>query len=70
METEELDNVKIDGIYIHSNGDVFYKVLYVGKMKIPFSGNWVEAVVYQNINNKRVYVRELNSFVTNFTLAM
>lgn len=70
METEELDNIKIDGIYIYHDTDKFYKVLYIGKMKIPFNGNWVDAVVYQSINNKKVYVREFNSFINNFTLAM
>lgn len=53
-------------IYVYTKTNIKYKVLYRCKLKIPVSGSWMDAIIYQSIDDGNLYVREKRDFFSKF----
>lgn len=43
-----------------------YRIIREARMKNHYSGEWLDCVIYQDISNKSLYVREKNDFYNKF----
>lgn len=52
--------------FIHIKSGKHYKILFKGKMKLPVERTWLKAVVYYNLEDGYVYVRDYFDFNNKF----
>ena len=53
-------------VYVYSNTGHKYMPLYRCRMKNPVSGEWLNALIYQGVENGELYVREYKDFFDKF----
>lgn len=53
--------------FIHIKSGKHYKILFKGKMKLPVERTWLKAVVYYNLDDGCVYIRDCFDFNNKFT---
>lgn len=55
-----------DKTFVYPKNGHHYIPLYRCKMKCPASGEWFDAIIYQECNTERLYVRERKDFLDKF----
>lgn len=60
--------VQLNNIYTHIDKGGSYIILHDAMMKVE--GIWIDCIVYQNIESKKVYTRSMKSFNENFKLVL
>ena len=58
--------INTSSTYTHHEKNGIYKVLEITKSKHPDTGVWYPAVVYKSLEDNRVWVRSVDSFIENF----
>lgn len=53
-------------VYVYPKTEHLYIPLYRCRMKNPTSGEWFDAIIYQNYDTKHLYVRERKDFLDKF----
>ena len=53
-------------LYFYPKNKHFYTSCHTCRIKNPTSGEWVDAVVYQDIKSGNYYARELSDFLAKF----
>ena len=53
-------------MYVYPNNGHQYLPLYGCRMKCPASGEWIDALVYQDCNTKHLYVMDRKDFLDKF----
>ena len=53
-------------LYVYPKNDHYYEPLFRCRMKNPTSGEWFDAIIYQDYNTKHLYVRERKDFLDEF----
>ena len=53
-------------MYVYPKNGHQYLPLYGCRMKCPASGEWIDALVYQDCNTKHLYVRDRKDFFDKF----
>lgn len=55
-----------DRMYVYPKNGHQYLLLYGCRMKCPASGEWIDALVYQDCNTKHLYVMDRKDFLDKF----
>ena len=55
-----------DRMYVYPKNGHQYLPLYRCRMKCPASGEWIDALVYQDCNTKHLYVMDRKDFINKF----
>lgn len=55
-----------DSLYVYPKNGHQYMPLFRCRMKCPASGEWFDALIYQDYNTKHLYVRERKDFFDKF----
>ena len=55
-----------DRMYVYPKNGHQYLPLYGCRMKCPASGEWIDALVYQDCNTKHLYVMDRKDFLDKF----
>lgn len=55
-----------DSTYVYPKNEHHYVYYFNCKMKNPTTGEWIEAVIYQGVEDNNWYVREKNDFFDKF----
>ena len=55
-----------DKLYVYPKNGHYYEPLFRCRMKNPTSGEWFDAIIYQDYNTKHLYVRERKDFLDKF----
>lgn len=55
-----------DRMYVYPKNGHRYLPLYGCRMKCPASGEWIDALVYQDCNTKHLYVMDRKDFLDKF----
>lgn len=55
-----------DKLYVYPKNGHYYEPLFRCRMKNPTSGEWFDAIIYQNYDTKHLYVRERKDFLDEF----
>lgn len=53
-------------LYVYPKNGHQYMPLFRCRMKCPASGEWFDAIIYQDYNTKHLYVRERKDFLDKF----
>lgn len=53
-------------LYVYPKNGHHYEPLFRCKMKCPASGEWFDALIYQDYNTKHLYVRDKKDFFDKF----
>lgn len=53
-------------LYVYPKNGHYYEPLFRCRMKNPTSGEWFDAIIYQNYDTKHLYVRERKDFLDKF----
>lgn len=53
-------------LYIYPENGHHYLPLFICRMKCPVSGQWFDALIYQDYDTKHLYVRERKDFFDKF----
>ena len=53
-------------LYVYPKNGHQYMPLFRCRMKCPASGEWFDALIYQDYNTKHLYVRERKDFLDKF----
>lgn len=53
-------------LYVYPKNGHYYEPLFRCRMKNPTSGEWFDAIIYQNYDTKNLYVRERKDFLDEF----
>lgn len=53
-------------LYVYPKNGHQYMPLFRCRMKCPASGEWFDALIYQDYNTKHLYVRERRDFLNKF----
>lgn len=55
-----------DSLYVYPKNGHQYMPLFRCRMKCPASGEWFDALIYQDYNTKHLYVRDKKDFFDKF----
>lgn len=55
-----------DKLYVYPKNDHYYEPLFRCRMKNPTSGEWLDAIIYQDYDTKHLYVRDRKDFFDKF----
>ena len=61
-----MGKVQRDRMYVYPKNGHHYIPLYRCRMKCPASGEWFDAIIYQDCNTKHLYVRDKKDFFDKF----
>ncbi len=53
-------------IFVYPKNGHHYMPLYRCRMKCPASGEWFDAIIYQEYNTEKLYVRDRKDFLDKF----
>lgn len=53
-------------LYVYPKNGHYYEPLFRCRMKCPASGEWFDALIYQDYNTKHLYVRDKKDFFDKF----
>lgn len=53
-------------LYIYPKTEHRYLPLYRCKLKCPSTGEWFDAVIYEGMDDKKYYIREMEDFFDKF----
>lgn len=53
-------------MYVYSKNGHHYLLLFRCRMKCPATGEWFDALIYQDYNTKHLYVRDRKDFFDKF----
>lgn len=56
-------------LYVYPKNGHQYMPLFRCRMKCPASGEWFDALIYQDYNTKHLYVRDKKDFFNKFVKA-
>ena len=69
MEVQEIKNIIENKLLVtHIEKGHIYKVLDIVKSKHPDTGEWYDAVIYEQFYNNKIFVRSVKSFCENFRI--
>ena len=69
MEVQEIKNIIENKLLVtHIEKGHTYIVLDIVKSKHPNTGEWYDAVIYKQLENKETFVRSIQSFCENFRI--
>lgn len=55
-----------DSLYVYPKNGHHYLPLFRCRMKCPATGEWFDALIYQDYNTKHLYVRDRKDFFDKF----
>lgn len=55
-----------DSLYVYPENGHQYMPLFRCRLKCPASGQWFDALIYQDYDSKHLYVRERKDFLDKF----
>lgn len=62
LKVKEIEN----SLYVYPKNGHQYLPLFRCRMKCPASGEWFDALIYQDYNTKHLYVRDKKDFFDKF----
>ena len=69
MEVQEIKTIIENKLLVtHIEKGHIYKVLDIVKSKHPDTGEWYDAVRYEQFYNNEIFVRSIKSFCENFRI--